>query len=1328
MPGPGPYGNKRPKRSRKPKRKLDLGRTPQEAGFAKSQKASGKRVDPSNLRATAKYRAPVLPLPAPSRGSYGRTSVPVPDVDRALVSNAVTGLDLSEQRKATKAITGREGGLTKGEIALKNLEILSYAVPGSAAVKLGSKAPKVLKALKGAEEAAEGASKVSRAARAVSKGGKAKRAAKAADKVERKAVKARVRANRAKMTRAERNRDRVRDVKTRAQAGAQGTAAKVVAGSGGTGAGALGAREAGKKSGGNTSRVLHSAVAPGALPVTGTVPANEGARNLATAPYQLGKATVEEPGAVLKGSVNSARDMLTGFPAAIAQSVTDPKGAAEMMIEDVKRRYGPLAEGDTAEFRRRVQREGGLTPFALDALVVAPPIGRVGGAAARTGKLGKGAERFMNEKRTPILDAQGKEPRSPRNAKSVQMRAGEKVADRIRKRVTQKRAEQGNPVAKVALERGVNVPIRQGRVLRRGVATPKARGRQEMLAEQARGGARTTASGREIPTTRKIISSVPRKHREAIKWALSIGIRSADQARSTEHGIPRRIADIRANRNVDTEYGRLDNIPELERIMASADEIFTPKFGQAIDDLRRIEKRFAVEDPKAGTGRKDPALDIDQAAIRREAQQAEHLIGPRNADPDSPEFEPQAAYTARARQARQQAGLAQPGYFPSELSRRDRKSQKAIGGARFSEQTKAYRGKLFREGIENNDPRLLIRAFDRNVKRRHNWNMVADIMDGNALPWSRDSDGHGKSMPELIRYMIENRIPEESVDFVNPGLMRKNASKEFNPEIPDEGPEASMVGGDAPKIAKAVRDAKQSANASDEYQNMKGWIAYPKEVMDELEASLSTGAIERGMGKSMSEMSKWMLTWNTGWATFQAASNGIQAALSGAGPLDMVRGQILWHRMSEKERDRANAAVGVTQSEQILDSPNMGAAVKGGNAIGGAVQAYQLWREGRTARAMRSANPINWFFRMAQIPENAVRRGVAHSEAKKVALRRMGDNMKATDRAINRLTHVMKMDPKGQVREVMKDPHLLNDVAKGLEDFMGDYTTFTAKERKFLKNVVPFYSWVRFATKFAFFTLPVKRPVTAGILYQLGRLETDEVRELLGDNLPWGLGKLFFEDGKLSIDAYRGNPVLTGITDFREPADVMGFLPPYLQLLTDQVYDRDYFTGQDLTVLGETSGRRLVGAPFEDRVRIFVNSLAGTFTPYRDWSEIAFQGTPQSSDALPWDPRPKKYTSTEGQESARRQEEAYQRNGGAEGVLRKSFLPFLPQPTDDLIETANYLNAETAAEKARLEEIHSDGATGGGGTDEVVDRIRQRISGSTPAQDVVDKIKERMGQ
>lgn len=55
--------------------------------------------------------------------------------------------------------------------------------------------------------------------------------------------------------------------------------------------------------------------------------------------------------------------------------------------------------------------------------------------------------------------------------------------------------------------------------------------------------------------------------------------------------------------------------------------------------------------------------------------------------------------------------------------------------------------------------------------------------------------------------------------------------------------------------------------------------------------------------------------------------------------------------------------------------------------------------------------------------------------------------------------------------------------------------------------------------------MPMKHPIMSSVITQLGRLQVEEVRELLGgDELPWALGKLYFNrNGKLeSVDLARG--------------------------------------------------------------------------------------------------------------------------------------------------------------------------------------------------------------
>jgi hypothetical protein len=1271
---------------------------------------------------------------------------------------------LEKETEARSAIPQKDLGDLAKDVAL----IGSSAVPVGAAVKGAAMIPKVLRAAKVAEEAgdvekaarltraaekaAEDAQKASGAAKKAEAAGKSRKAGRLADRAERKTAKARVKRERAGMSRSERLKDRAQDVKTRGVARAQVSAHKALAGGGGAGAAALGAREATKKSGGKeiakrvargavrgpgraSSRSVQAATAPAFLPVTGAVPSDQKALNLASAPVQLAEATVEVgPGKVAGASIKSARDMLLGTPAAIQKLVTDPAGAWDEMKADYAKRYGPLLESDE-EALKKILADEGLTSYGLDALGVAGGTGGVVGRAARTGKLGKKAARLMNEERPGLQVPAGAKARRQKTSKNVFGAAGQRGLDRARRRKTESRSkggrEGGDAAARNAVEQGTVEPLFPNVARAKAVAGEKARTRLTNISQQ----------GQINNKMAELLGTMSRDQQRAVKWALTLGVRTPDQARRE---LPARIRQIQEERGIDSDYGKLDNIPELERIIERADDIFTVEFGNNIGKMRRLEKRYAVGDPKKGAARKDPALDIEQAAIRRESQQAEHLIGRRAEDESIEE------YRARYREALSESGLDEPGYFPSELSRRRRFSQAAVGGTRHSERPKAYKGDLFRKGIENTDPAVMVRGLQRNVKRSNAWDMVSNIMERNSMPWSRTADGQGMSMRELVEYMGKNGIDESSVTFVNPGMMRTQMADDV---LKGRGEGGSGLGNaDFTELQDAIMAGVRS-KAGTQFEDMKGWLAVPNKVMDELEASMRTRLGGRVADLMMSKMSGYLLAFNTGWLGFQTISTAAQAAIAGVTPADWVLGQLFFHRMAREnantgarqgltrrrapgssreiagnaDLDRLNSAVGISQAGNMQQMPHLGASAPDGRWISGAVEGYRIFREGKWGQAMRSTNPIQAWFRLSQIPESANRKALAYKLLKSAEVKRMNQNIKKTDAAMNSIMSHFKLDPEGQIRAAIKNPEKLEEMARGLADFLGDYQTFTAFERTWLKRSIPFYSWMRFATKFAFFTMPTKHPVMTSLVYQLGRLETDELRDVLGPGMDWALGKMFLGDpadpNTPFVDIYRGNPLLSGLVEFSSAKDIMSFVPPYIGILMNQAYGRDYFTRQDITVDGETQGRRFTEPGLLNSLEVAVGQYLRTFTPYRQLEEAVYAGTPQSSDAFPFAPEPKQYKPGSGSETRAREEEAFREQGGVPGMLYRRNLPFAPQDSRSLRESAEYINAETIRERESL-----SGESDDSDLSSYMDELKSEMESSSDVADYMKELKEAMGQ
>jgi hypothetical protein len=109
--------------------------------------------------------------------------------------------------------------------------------------------------------------------------------------------------------------------------------------------------------------------------------------------FNLGRATVESPGAVAKSSLRTGVESIAGIPEAVKVTIDQVekhglvKGAGitlGAMAKDYERRYGPILS-DPAKFREQVKKDYGLTPFVFDAASVGASTGRGCARAVRSG-------------------------------------------------------------------------------------------------------------------------------------------------------------------------------------------------------------------------------------------------------------------------------------------------------------------------------------------------------------------------------------------------------------------------------------------------------------------------------------------------------------------------------------------------------------------------------------------------------------------------------------------------------------------------------------------------------------------------------------------------------------------------------------------------------------------------------------------------------------------------------------------------------------------------------------------------------------------------------
>jgi hypothetical protein len=173
-----------------------------------------------------------------------------------------------------------------------------------------------------------------------------------------------------------------------------------------------------------------------------------------------------------------------------------------------------------------------------------------------------------------------------------------------------------------------------------------------------------------------------------------------------------------------------------------------------------------------------------------------------------------------------------------------------------------------------------------------------------------------------------------------------------------------------------------------------------------------------------------------------------------------------------------------------------------------------------------------------------------------------------------------------------------------------------------LGRTVMFYGFLRYSLRFTFFTMPTRHPMMTALLANLSRLNVEEIRQFLGgDEMPWGLGKLYYtRGGKLrSVDLARMNPALNQMTQLftggkLKPTQALGLLPPVVGIPIEWMFGIDYFTGKAFTADGMAPGAAVATRPGALDPWVGLNQVLGLMAPYRA-AEKAFGPTTPQTDA-----------------------------------------------------------------------------------------------------------------
>ena len=938
-----------------------------------------------------------------------------------------------------------------------------------------------------------------------------------------------------------------------------------------------------------------------------------------------------QPGRTIGDTAKS----VVGIPAGLVRTALNPSESAKGIVKDYERRYSAAAKGDYSAFHKRQMKEGAV-PEAFDIATVATAggaaTGRLVQKAAEAGKLGKGAERVATQatKLRVTGGEDGVKVRAP--SKNFYKNAANATRHKIRVRRQVKRAARpdapgivreamNDPVLKSIARHNRKVAKRGGRPVsakatRAAVseATPvlKRTAKRAQIHDVADQGGRTlqrmkAEQTREVHSTSTGVAAslrgLSKDERAAWKYQAQYAPKSPEAARRV---LKRHRQRVVAERAKSGSGPIVDELPTIDRLIANADKAFTPRLRDRVRVENNRSRRLAAQDPGL----------TDAQALRRAHMPAGELLGVKPI-----EGEGAVQYARRVRQAGVGHDLGAPAYFKSEEIPRGIHAVFAKGGTRAVREDRAYSGALTRTGRESGDVNIVTRAAAGNIKRRYNWNLVADTVDRHVFGWSKK---RRFTAYELEREIRRRGIDPNSVALWNPRLF---AESRKGVSAAEHLPDADTMTHDA-QLAASAQHATASlgdlrTNRSD--FRSAGWQLAPKDVIDEV---MDTARARRGEGPARAyditkgQVSRVLLA-NPAWLGFQVGSNALMTGLAGATPLDAARSAVFFRRLKADPAFKADVEAVFGAHGWFNDKRHMGAHGGSMTRAWGAVKDTAFYR-----RALEGKSPLDaLFFRPDNAQNNFFRRTIMYNRVKREAYAQMNRDASTIARAQSRIAGALKGNPEEQMRAILRNRKAVEDHARAVDDFLGNWTRYTARERNVFSRFVMFYGFLRFATRLAFYTMPVKHPIMSSILLQIGRLEHDEIKQIFGtEPPPWEIGNLYApttgtgakpkgSDANVRIPTVRLVPFFNALQYSDSPGSVIGMLHPAAGIAANQIAGKNVPLDQPYTVRGSTAYvTHSSDLSAVDRARLAVAEVLH-LSPWERALEAAFLRGKQSSDS-----------------------------------------------------------------------------------------------------------------
>jgi hypothetical protein len=688
---------------------------------------------------------------------------------------------------------------------------------------------------------------------------------------------------------------------------------------------------------------------------------------------------------------------------------------------------------------------------------------------------------------------------------------------------------------------------------------------------------------------RRELAELSETEREAFFYSLRFGIRTPEQARTLLPEWRTRILNMREEMvQGKSEFGDIsgdmwhvfDEIPNIERLLRDADNAFTPRLAEFSERMRGLAREKGLMDPTLNGDR----LKMRMAEIGAQGRMVGVHLEDFAEDPLKPTRGEKEAYIKAVEEKRGELGLAQAGFFRGERRPRRPNADRAVGGTQAVLPDKQLKFRLIDYGASDTDPEVFLRGVMGNIKRRYNYNKVADVADmvgsrtyrnmtatqildaieaGDVNPndsviwnprvYNRRLEEMDQVIAEAERKAVQDALIEERGITANPFTRnidpkttagKRKLTREANMLADDAVSDLDTPDGQA-RVHTALTDSAWTPDDLARYEaeralgpgrntpaadyERSGFMVIPKAAYEEIFAATKpSGAKMRTLAIAQGKVSRILLA-NPVWLQFQFASNALLTALvSGTGPVSIIKAQIWWNKLPEEVKQAVSPYVGI---HRWYDPQNkLGAAQYSGmfakplndlsNGFRG-LKTTEFWQKGS------DANPLTLILKGDNAQNNWFRRAVLYNSVKRETYRQMGEDM---GQAMRIQTQIMDsltgLGPEEAMRKLLSQQDKIEEHAQYVDSILGNWNTYTNWERRVLGRFVMFYGFLRFSTKLTFYTMPVQHPITSAIMLKLGEMQRDELRRIFGADIPyWEIGNYYKAGGdNTRIEVARINP------------------------------------------------------------------------------------------------------------------------------------------------------------------------------------------------------------